>query len=160
MDTEKLGGSLINVVLGALILWVAQTTFQHSGELAGTDQKYENLQAQYESQRNRLDTLMNTLQDRTRSRFTREDGDKLAGRIEDTSELVNSLERRLVETVTELRLQVIALQTGGAGQRELGRLRTDVERLHASLYPTTASGPVSVGRRTEVAGRADTPLAR
>lgn len=153
MDTDRLGGSLVNVVLGALILWVAQTTFQHSGQLAGTDQKYENLQAQHDTVRNRLDAFMDTLNDRTRSRFTREDGDKLAGRIEDTSDLVAELERRLGQTVTELRLQVIALQTGGAGQRELGRLRTDVERLHASLYPTTATGPVSVGRRTEVAIR-------
>lgn len=160
MDTEKLGGSLINVVLGALILWVAQTTFQHSGELAGTDQKYENLQTQHDTVRDRLDALMHTLNDRTRSRFTREDGERLAARIEDTSDLMNTLERRIGESVTDLRLQVIALQTGGAGQRELGRLRTDVERLHASLYPTTANGPISIGRRTEVAARPETPVTR
>lgn len=151
MDTEKLGGSLVNLVLGALILWVAQTTFQHSGELAGADQKYESLQAQHDSVRDRLDSLMHTLNDRTRSRFTREDGEKLAGRVEDATDLVTDLERRFADSLTDLRLKVIALQTQGVDQRELGRLRTDVERLHASLYPTTASGPISAGGRAEVA---------
>lgn len=160
MDTEKLGSGLINVVLGALILWVAQTTFQHSGQLAGTDQKYESLQTQHDSVRDRLDSLMHALNDRTRSRFTREDGERLASRIDESSDAVALLERRIGGTVTDLRLQVIALQTGGAGQRELGRLRTDVECLHASLYPTTANGPTSVGRRSEVAARTEASLSR
>lgn len=166
MEAEKLGGSLINVVLGALILWVAQTTFQHSGELAGVDQKFEGLQTQHDSVRDRLDGLMQSLNERTRSRFTREDGDKMIGRIEEVSGTVDDLERRLADRVTELQLKVIALQTRGVDQRELSLLRTDLARLHASLGPAGATGPISVPQRVEerqrpdIAQRFDTPRQR
>ena len=36
---DQLGGSLINAVLGGLILWVGQTTVRHEGVLAGVDEK-------------------------------------------------------------------------------------------------------------------------
>lgn len=160
MDTEKLGGSLVNVVLGALILWVAQATFQHSGELAGVDEKFDSLQAQHDNVRDRLDSLMNAVSERTRSRFTAEDGDKLDTRINQTLDTVTNVERRLVERVTELQLKVIALQTQGVDQRELSRLRTDLERLHAGLYPAGANGPVSIASRREVSSPFSTPVNR
>ncbi len=161
MEAEKLGGSLINVVLGALILWVAQTTFQHSGELAGVDQKFEGLQTQHDSVRDRLDALMHTLNERTRSRFTREDGDKLVDHMNEVAGMVDDLERRLADRVTELQLKVIALQTRGVDQRELSLLRTDLARLNASLGSAGATGPVSASlRRPDVAQRFEATLQR
>ncbi|MEO0531769.1 MAG: hypothetical protein AAF266_14510 [Planctomycetota bacterium] len=160
MDTEKLGGSLVNVVLGALILWVAQTTFQHSGELAGVDEKFGSLQAQNDNLRDRLDGLMHDVGERTRSRFTAEDGDKMGERIEQTVQLVTAVERRIAERVTELQLKVIALQTQGVDQREVGRLRTDLERLQAGLYPAGANGPVSIAARREANSGFTTPVTR
>lgn len=164
MEIDNLGNGLVNVVLGALILWVAQTTFQHSGELAGVDQKFDGINAQQDNLRARLDTLMSDLNDRTRSRFTSEDGDKLASKVEEVSDFVADLERRIADRVTDIRLKVIALQTQGVDQREVARLRTDVERLHASLYSSAARGPVSAFAPVEGsglgAGRADIARAK
>lgn len=160
MDTEKLGGSLVNVVLGALILWVAQATFQHSGELAGIDQKFDSLQTQQDNVRERLDGLMHDVSERTRSRFTAEDGDKLESRINQTHDVLATVERRLSERVTELQLKTIALQTQGVDRRELNRLRTDLERLHAGLYPAGANGPVSIASRREPSTIFTTPVNR
>lgn len=160
MDTDKLGGSLVNVVLGALILWVAQTTFHHAGELAGTDQKFDSLQAQHENVRDRLDKLMAAVSERTRSRFTAEDGDKLNQRIDQSLKAVSTIERRLAERLTELQLKVIALQTQGVDHRELSRLRTDLERLHAGLYPAGANGPVSIAARREASSPFSVPVTR
>lgn len=151
MEADKLGSGLVNVVLGALILWVAQTTFQHSGELAGFNQKFDGLQAQHDNVRDRMDALMEAVNERTRSRFTSEDGEKIAARIEQVGSTVADLERRLAQRVTELQLKVIAIQTQGADQRELARLRTDLERLNASLGAAGATGPVSLNQRAEVA---------
>ena len=159
MEAEKLGNGLVNVVLGALILWVAQTTFQHPGELAGVDQKFDGLQAQHDNLRDRMDALMEDVSERTRSRFTSEDGEKIAGRIEQVNALVNDLERRLAQRVTELQLKVIAIQTQGADQRELSRLRTDLERLNASLG-AGATGPVSIGQRAEMARALNAAVSR
>lgn len=162
MEIDNLGNGLVNVVLGALILWVAQTTFQHSGTLAGVDQKFDSVTVQQDNLRQRLDNLLADLNNRTRSRFTREDGDKLAAEVEEVSQYVADLERRLADRVTDVRLKLIALQTQGVDQRELSRLRTDVERLHAGLYPPgAASGPVSAPfGRANVARVAAPELAR
>ena len=161
MEIDNLGNGLVNVVLGALILWVAQTTFQHSGELAGVDQKFDSISVQQDNLRGRLDSLLSDLNDRTRSRFTREDGDQLAAQIDEMADFVADLERRIADRVTDVRLKVIALQTQGVDQRELSRLRTDVERLHASLYPTgAATGPISAYTRTNVARAGQSELAR
>lgn len=150
MEAEKLGSGLVNVILGALILWVAQTTFQHSGELAGVDQKFSGLQSQQGSIRDRLDTFMEDLNNRTRSRFTREDGDKMADQIDGMAAKVGDLERRIADRLTELQLKVIALQTQGVDQRELSGLRTDLARLHATLQPSGALGPVSASQRSDL----------
>lgn len=160
MEAEKLGNGLVNVVLGALILWVAQTTFQHSGELAGVDQKFDGLQAQHDNLRDRMDALMEDVSERTRSRFTSEDGEKISARVEQVNALVNDLERRLAQRVTELQLKVIAIQTQGADQRELSRLRTDLERLNASLGAAGATGPVSIGQRAEMARALNAAVSR
>ena len=44
---DKLGGSLINAVLGGLILWVGQTAVRHEGVLAGVDEKLAGVNQQF-----------------------------------------------------------------------------------------------------------------
>ena len=53
---DRLGGGLINLVLGALILWVGQTTFRHAGLLASVDQKFEGVGNQFDAVDQRHDT--------------------------------------------------------------------------------------------------------
>lgn len=139
MDLEKLGGGFVNAILGGLILWIAQTTFHQSGQLASMDESFSGVAAQHDNLRGRLDSVMDDLSERTRSRFTGEDGDKLSGEIDRLATLLANLERRTSERVTSLQLKVIALESQGVDQRQLGRLRTDMERLQASLYPSSVS---------------------
>ena len=83
---EKIGGSVMNLVLGALIVWVGQTTFQHAGILAGVDEKFATIDKQFqdgdkrhESMRKWLETVVTDMKDNNRSQFTAKEGDKLVG---------------------------------------------------------------------------------
>ena len=44
---DRIGGSLINAILGGLILWVGQTTVRHAGVLAGVDEKFAGINEQF-----------------------------------------------------------------------------------------------------------------
>src|SRR5262245_43462377 len=85
---EKLGGSVMNLVLGALIVWVGQTTFQHAGILASVNEKFENIDQQFvdidkrqESLKKWLDSAVTEMKDNSRSQFTAKEGDKLVAQI-------------------------------------------------------------------------------
>ena len=52
---DRMGGSLINAILGALILWVGQTTFRHAGFLAGVDERFITRQAEDDDVEKRTD---------------------------------------------------------------------------------------------------------
>ncbi|MEO1496886.1 MAG: hypothetical protein AAFV43_07020 [Planctomycetota bacterium] len=153
MDAEKIGNGLVNVVLGALILWVAQTTFHHSGELAAVDQKFDGVMVQTDNVRSRVDHVMDELNTRTQSRFTSEDGEKLASDVGDLASLVASLERRLVDRMTELHLKVIALETQSIDHHEIVQLRTDLERIQAGI--SAGFGARYVAGRRGVDGAAE-----
>lgn len=147
LDAEKIGGGLVNLVLGALILWVAQTTFHHSGELAAVDQKFDSVMVQTDNVRSRLDHVMDEVSSRTQARFTSEDGEKLASEINRIANTVNVLERRLVDRMSELHLKVIALETQSIDHHEVVQLRTDLERMQASFGATLGTRYVA-GRRS------------
>ena len=81
---ERIGGSVLNLVLGALILWVGQTTFQHAGVLASVDEKFDSIDQQFadvdkrhESMRKWLENVVTDMKDNSRSQFTAKEGDKL-----------------------------------------------------------------------------------
>lgn len=106
---DRLGGTLINAILGALILWVGQTTFRHAGLLAGVDeklvainQKFASVEKRHEGLRNWLEHAVSDMKDNARSQFTLDDGDKLAGRVRQSELFVNDLERRVAERVSGL----------------------------------------------------------
>ena len=46
---ESVSGGLMNIILGALILWVGQTTFEHAGQLASVDKRFEGVGHQFET---------------------------------------------------------------------------------------------------------------
>lgn len=137
---DRFGGSLVNVILGALILWVGQTTFRHAGLLASVHERFDGVSLQFNAVDSRHDTLRERLEqvtsqttERTRSRFTREDADKMAQRIKEIHEMHTDLERQLVDRVTSLQLKVIALETHGSDSQKVASLRAEVERLRARV---------------------------
>src|SRR6185436_18417043 len=78
---DRLGSSLTSAILGALILWVGQTTFRHAGILAGVDEKIVAINKQFaavdqrqEGLRRWLENMVNDIKDHNRSEFTQSDG--------------------------------------------------------------------------------------
>ena len=103
--SEKVPFQLVTVILGALILWVGQTTFQHNGKLTSLETRVIEIGVDY-------DRLKIELDNRTALRFTREDGTKLDNHIE------------------SVRHRVCELQSGFAAQaadfaRQCGQIRCD-----------------------------------
>jgi hypothetical protein len=135
---DRVSGSLVNVVLGALILWVGQTTFRHAGLLASNNERFDSVGLQlnavderHERLRVRLEQLVSQISERTRSRFTREDADKLGQIIRGIDDQQAALERQMFERLTSLHLKIIALETRNTSNREVTILRAEVERLRA-----------------------------
>ncbi|MEM8946476.1 MAG: hypothetical protein AAGD11_14990 [Planctomycetota bacterium] len=135
---DRFGGSLVNVILGALILWVGQTTFRHAGLLASVDERFESVGHQFEATdsrhemlRQRVERVTSDTAERTRSRFTREDAEKMATRIKELRDRHTNLERQFSQRLTELQLKVIALETHGSNHQEVAMLRDEVQRLRA-----------------------------
>src|ERR1044071_7184746 len=115
---DRLGSSLTSAILGALILWVGQTTFRHAGILAGIDEKIVAINKQFaavdqrqEGQRKWLENMVSDLKDNNRSQFTQSDGDKLAALIRQAEQSSADLERRFAERLAALELKLTALET-------------------------------------------------
>ena len=163
---DRIGGSLVNVILGALILWVGQTTFRHAGLLASVNERFDSVGHQFnavdgrhESLRRRLEQVTAETTERTRSRFTREDGEKMMARIEELQVLQNSVERQLTDRVTGLQLKLIALETNGNNSQEVARLRAEVQALRQQAgRGVTAFDPPYVGTASGTAGMAPVQL--
>ncbi len=150
---EEFGGSLVNVILGGMLLWVGQTTFEHNGDLAGVHQQIDNLNARNENLHDRYDTLLESLNNRTKSRFTAEHGEKLSKRIDSVQLSTQSLREQLQDRLAEVRVQVSALEVqiqssqlrvayAGSGTTpqemqkihdEMASLRSEVSRLSRAL---------------------------
>lgn len=159
---DRVGGSLVNVILGALILWVGQTTFRHAGLLASINERFDSVGHQMEavderhdSLRLRLEQVVSQTTERTRSRFTREDGEKLALCVRELDDQHSALERQMLERLTGVQLKIIALETLDSSAREVATLRAEVERLRAFIahrpssvlasYPNSPSSSVDGG---------------
>jgi len=159
---DRVGGSLVNLPLGALILWVGQTTFRHAGLLASNSERFDSVGHQlkavddrHESLRHRLEQVVSQTNERTRSRFTREDGDKLGLRIREIDDQHAAFERQMLERLTSVQLKVIALETRDTSAHEVAMLRAEVDRLHAFIahrptgvlasYPNPVSSSASGG---------------
>jgi len=137
---DRMSGSLVNAILGALILWVGQTTFRHAGILASVDERFGSVEVQFSAVNDRHDSLRSRLEqvvlettDRTRSRFTREDGDKIRQIIKEIDEQQVALERQMLGRLTDIQLKVIALETRGTNTQEVALLRAELERMRTMV---------------------------
>ncbi len=99
---EKLGGSVVHLILGALIVWVGQTTYQHAGILAGLDDKLANIDdnftgvdKRYESLRKWLENVVTDMKDTNRLQFTAKEGDKVVSQIRKVEDSAVDLERKI-----------------------------------------------------------------
>src|SRR5438270_12982183 len=96
---DRLSSSLTSAILGALILWVGQTTFRHAGILAGIDEKIVAINKQFtavderqESMRKWLENMVSDIKDSNRSQFTQSDGDKLITQVHQAEQSSAELE--------------------------------------------------------------------
>jgi hypothetical protein len=137
---NRLAGGLINVVLGALILWVGQTTFRHAGILAGVDEKLNGVDHQFEDVEKRQEGiktwLMNAIaemKDSSRAQFTAKDGDKLVAQVRLAEQFTADLERRFVERINALDLKLATLATQHNGSQEVSTLKMEIAQLRSDL---------------------------
>ena len=128
-----------------------------------TDERFQGVEHQFNAVNGRHGTLRERLeransetQDKTRSRFTKEDGEKLAARIKELYDLQMLLERQLIERVTNVQLKLIALEANGGNQQEISLLRAEVQRLHAYQVQQPRSGYSSGGGPSEGGAVANT----
>ena len=137
---DKLGGSVMNLILGALIVWVGQTTYQHAGILAGLDDKFVNIDdnltavdKRYESLRKWLENVVTDIKDNNRSQFTAKEGDKVVKQIRDVEGSTFDLERKITERLNNLELKIVALQTGSQTSQQVAALQAEVAQLRFAI---------------------------
>lgn len=143
---DRLGSSLTSAVLGALILWVGQTTFRHAGILAGVDEKIVAINKQFsavdqrqEGLRKWLEAMVSDLKDNTRSQFTQADGDKLRSLLRQSEQSSIELERRFADRLAALDLKLAALETSHRDCQEVTALKMELAQLRSDQARTTAS---------------------
>jgi hypothetical protein len=140
---DRLGGSLINAVLGGLILFVGQTTFRHAGILAGVDEKIVAINQQFtevekrqESLRKWLENVVSDIKDNNRLQFTLSDGDKLQSQVRQAEQFSTDLERRLAERVHALEVKLASLETQHQDSQQVAALKIENSQLRGELSRT------------------------
>jgi hypothetical protein len=135
---DRLGSSLTSAILGALILWVGQTTFRHAGILAGIDEKIVAINKQFatvdqrqEGLRKWLESMVSDLKDNNRSQFTQADGDKLATLFRQAEQSSAELERRFADRLAALDLKLTALETSHRDSQEVTALKMELTQLRS-----------------------------
>jgi hypothetical protein len=142
---NRLTGGLINAILGALILWVGQTTFRHAGILASVDEKLKSVQHQFEDVEKRQEGLKNWLQsavsdmkDSTRAQFTAKDGDKLVAQVRQAEQFTADLERRFFDRLNVLELKLSTLETRHVDSQEVAALKNEIWQIRNELARAAA----------------------
>jgi len=137
---EKLGGGAMNLILGALIVWVGQTTYQHAGILAGLDGKLANIDGKFadadkrhESLRKWLENVVTDMKDTNRLQFTAKEGDKVVAQIRKVEDSTVDLERKITERLNALDLKIVALQTGTQNFQQVSALQAEVAQLRYAM---------------------------
>jgi hypothetical protein len=155
---DRLGGSLINAVLGGLILWVGQTTVRHAGLLAGVDEKLVAVNQQFidvekrqESMRKWLENVVSDMKDSSRAQFTLKDGDKLIGQVRQAELFAAELERRLAERLAALEIKLTALETRHYDSQQVAALQIEVAQLRGELGRATLAQEVHLQSAERVA---------
>ena len=132
-ERKIFGNGLIQLVLGAVILWVGQTTFEHAGMLASIQNQVTSLSEHDDKLSLQYNRALQQLTERTKSRFTREDAEKLNQKLESLSVAVN-----------DLKIQVHGLKMHDHSRRQIAALEVELQQLRAQLsrdmaatgYPT------------------------
>jgi hypothetical protein len=160
MTLNRLAGGLINVILGALILWVGQTTFRHAGILASVDEKLNSVNHQFEDVEKRQEGLKNWLQsaiidmkDSTRSQFTAKDGDKLVAQVRQAEQVTADLERRFVERLNALDLKIATLETQHHDSQEVATLKMEITQLRTELTRAAVAQEVQYQQQYQTGDR-------
>lgn len=156
---DRLGGSLVNAVLGGLILWVGQTAVRHEGVLAGVDQKltgvdqqFTDVEKRYDSLKRWLELAVNELKDSNRNNFTVKDGDKLTTQVRQSDQAAVELERRFQERLASLELKLAALESQTRGMQDVSVLQQQVAYLRAEVAgAATAARQMQYGTPERVA---------
>lgn len=141
---DKVGGGLVNIILGALILWVGQTTFHHAGQLATVDQKFESVAQQFddvdqqqESLKKWLEKVVSSIKDGQRNDFTKEDADKLVEQLRKLDSFAEKVERRLTDRLSDVEVKLASLESRHESRyqesRELAALQMEVAQLRSAL---------------------------
>jgi len=147
---EKLGGSVMNLILGALIVWVGQTTYQHAGILAGVgsklksiDENFASVDKRNDSLRKWLENVVSDLKDSNRSQFTAKEGDKVVSQIRKAEESAVDLERRLTERLNNLELKIVALQSGSQNLQQVAALEAELAQMRYALTQAAAAPEIA-----------------
>jgi len=142
---NRLVSGLINAILGALILWVGQTTFRHAGILASVDEKlngvnhkFEDVEKRHEGLRTWMQNAISELKDASRAQFTAKDGDKLVGQVRQTEQFAVDLERKFVNRLNAVELKLAAIESQRQGSQEVAILRSEVAQLRGDVARTAA----------------------
>lgn len=137
---EKLGGSIMNLVLGALIVWVGQTTFQHAGVLATVSEKFENVDQQFadvekrqESLKKALDLATADMKDQLHLQFTAKEGDKLNTQIRTIERSASKQEQDFAQRIGDLEVRLATLQAYGQSFQQLSALQAEVTQLRFAV---------------------------
>ena len=160
---DRVGGGLVNIILGALILWVGQTTFHHAGQLATVDQKFDSVEQQFldvdqqqDSLRRWLEKVVNGVKDDNRNDFTKDDGEKLVAQLRKLDAFAEKVERRLTDRLSEVEVKLAALESRHESRyqesRELASLQTEVTQLRTALAQPIAPAAVHYQTAERVVG--------
>src|SRR3954452_10958671 len=137
---DRLTSSLTSAILGALILWVGQTTFRHAGILASMDEKIVAINKQFsivdqrqEGIRKWLENTVDDIKDSSRSQFTQADGDKLATQVRQAEQSSTELERRFADRITAVDVKLTALETEHRDSQQVAALKMEIAQLRSDL---------------------------
>lgn len=143
---EQFGGSIVHIVLGALILWVGQTTFQHAGILAGVEQKFTAVderfadsEQSYESLRNWMQNMSGRNREDIAKLFSVADGRRLQGKIDTMTQLATDLERKFTDRLKSLELKLVELETKSQNLEDANSLRWEIAQLRQEVEQTGAA---------------------
>ena len=136
---DRVGSSLTTAVLGALILWIGQTTFRQAGRLEVVDDKIGAIQRQFEvveqrqdAQRRWFESVVSDLKS-SRARFTEVDGDRLNLAVRQFEQASSDQERRFVERQGSLEQKLAAIETSHRDSQEIAGLKAEISQLRGDL---------------------------
>lgn len=101
----KVGSALVTIILAGF-LWVGKTTFEHVGQVAGILHQLDSSEASDAALRAQYDEIVGMLNERTKSRFTREDADKLRLHIKDVETTHLALKERFLREYASLKIEI------------------------------------------------------